>query len=340
MRFDVNRILESILIDLPERSRDVVISRFGIGKRESETLEAIGQRYSITRERVRQIEADSLKSIRARRDRGDFAVLLRTLEEFVEEHGDVVDEHTARRQFSREYFDVTEPREWEGMVALGFAVGERLKKASASDIFTVRWFVDQTSLSAQEDLCRKIIEYLKKRDEILSQEELSAYAKSLNPSLSSAAILSYVAGCTVIKSNVFNQWGLKDWPEIRPRGVRDKAHLVMKQHGKPLHFTDVALLINESGFGGRPALAQTVHNELIKDQRFVLVGRGLYALRDWGYEPGTVKDVIEDELKKQGPLAKDELVRAVLARRHVKPSTVVLNLNQFKKTSDGKYTIA
>jgi DNA-directed RNA polymerase delta subunit len=86
---------------------------------------------------------------------------------------------------------------------------------------------------------------------------------------------------------------------------------------------------------------QTVHNELIKDGRFVLVGRGTYALSEWGYVPGTIKDIITKILADQSePLHKDEVVKQVLAQRLVAKNTVLMNLNNkkhFDKDSSDKY---
>ena len=61
---------------------------------------------------------------------------------------------------------------------------------------------------------------------------------------------------------------------------------------------------------------QTVNNELIKDPRFVLIGRGLYALSEWGYEPGTVKDVLVQILKDSGKaLRKEDVLQLISERR-------------------------
>ena len=339
--FDAQRITNGLFGDLNERSRDVLISRFGIGKREYETLEAIGQRYSITRERVRQIESDALKAAKEKQRDPIVAQMYRALEDFVRNAGGVMDEQVLRRDFAREHFKAQEePMIWRGLVNLLLVSGDKFHEAPARDIFSKRWYMDQNLLQEQEKFCTALVGHFKKADRVLKTEELVTFGKTVLPQASDAVILNYVAACTAIKSNVFDQWGLRDWPEIRPRGVKDKAHLVLKEHGKPLHFTEVAQKINEAEFSPRPALAQTVHNELIKDSRFVLVGRGLYALRDWGYEEGTVRDIIADELKSKGPLTKEEVVKAVLVRRFVKPSTVILNLNSFKKSPDGTYRLA
>ena len=87
----------------------------------------------------------------------------------------------------------------------------------------------------------------------------------------------------------------------------------------------------------------TTHNELIKDPRFVLVGRGLYALSEWGYMSGVVKDVIRNVIEKNGPLTKKEVIEKVLKERYVKENTILVNLQNpkyFKKDKEGKYSIA
>jgi len=116
----------------------------------------------------------------------------------------------------------------------------------------------------------------------------------------------------------------------------------LKNHGKPLHFSQVTDLINKSLPSSRQAYVQTVHNELIKDPRFVLVGRGLYALKEWGYEPGTVSETIGQILKKEGPLAKQEILDRVLQKRLVKENTILINLQNrklFERDEVGKYSV-
>ena len=147
--------------------------------------------------------------------------------------------------------------------------------------------------------------------------------------------VSYLEVSKKILQNSNGLYGLKDWPEINPRGVKDKAYLVFKKLGKPLHFNEVAKLIEG-------ALSQTVHNELIKDPRFILVGRGIYALKEWGYTPGQVKDVIFKILKEDGPLTQSEILERVLKQRLVKESTILLNLNNkkhFLRDTQGRYQI-
>lgn len=177
-------------------------------------------------------------------------------------------------------------------------------------------------------------------DEI--KKEFSSFEKHLTPE----ALQSFLEISKQIKAGVDGRYGLRDWSEINPRGVKDKAYLIFKQEKRPLHFTEVTKLINSSELGkmlGQKALTQTVHNELIKDPRFVLVGRGLYALGEWGYQPGQVKDVISTILKESDkPLTREQILEKVLKQRVVKANTIFLNLNNkhlFLKNPDGKYQI-
>ncbi len=57
--------LASVLHDLPDTERQVIGLRFGLEGGEPMTLEQIGRRVGVTRERVRQIEGNALKRLRA-----------------------------------------------------------------------------------------------------------------------------------------------------------------------------------------------------------------------------------------------------------------------------------
>jgi len=170
--------------------------------------------------------------------------------------------------------------------------------------------------------------------------------KVLSNSQNKELLLRAIEIAKEIEEGPLGNLGLTSWPEIKPRGVRDAAFLCLKKEGKPLHFREIAVLsgkLQGEFFAKRKILPQTVHNELIRDPRFVLVGRGVYALKEWGYEEGTVKDVIYKILQKaKQPLKRQEIVELVLERRVVKPNTVFLNLNNqadFQKDTKGRYTV-
>jgi Fe2+ or Zn2+ uptake regulation protein len=153
---------------------------------------------------------------------------------------------------------------------------------------------------------------------------------------------NYLSVSKNIQQNPYGDVGLREWPEISPSTVRDKIYLVLKKHGEPLHFEDIAKHINRAKFDDERALAPTVHNELIKDERFVLVGRGLYGLQEHGYQPGTAREVIAKVLKTKGALNTAEVMDAVNKQRFFKPNTILINLQNrsfFERSADGKYRV-
>ena len=142
-----------------------------------------------------------------------------------------------------------------------------------------------------------------------------------------------------IDKNPLGEWGKADSSNVKTRGIRDYAYLVMRKHGSPLHFREVAKKIQDT-FGKKTHVA-TCHNELIKDKRFVLVGRGFYALAEWGYKPGIVREVIRDIIKKHGPISKDDVIEHVMRERYLKKNTIIVNLQNpkyFKKNKQDLYT--
>ena len=215
-----------------------------------------------------------------------------------------------------------------------------------TDEFHPRWAINRDVGQEAERMIHGVVERLKEGGKTVQEPLLHTMlaAEAHGAGLSAKAYSAYLASAKIIQKNPYGEYGLASWPTVCPRGIKDKAYAALVTAGTPMHFRDVAGAIDRAGWSGRKkAHPQTVHNELIKDQRFILVGRGMYALEDWGYEPGTVRDILVSVLKKaQNPLAKEELIRLTSERRMVKPQTILLNLQDrkhFKRDDTGNYTL-
>ncbi len=194
-----------------------------------------------------------------------------------------------------------------------------------------------------EKLNALLIKKLEGNQEPVSLDYILTSTKEVANGLPKRVLLSYLDATKQIGQNGFGQFGLAKWPAINPRGAKDKAYIIFKEQNRPLHFREVTELINQANLGANLAQAQTVHNELIKDNRFILVGRGTYALKEWGYQPGTVKDIIVQTLKDNGSLTKEQILDKVLEARLVKSNTVLINLQNrkyFAREGNGKYSLA
>jgi hypothetical protein len=326
MEFNYQQICENLLKDLPDRQREVISRRFalkGEGGVKRETLEAIGKDFGITRERVRQIEEDGLSKIKPKIK--EYQKIFQHFKKLLKETGDLKREDIFLKNLAGENY--------QNQVFFLLTLAKDFQRFSETKERYPFWTINLRSV----DLAQKVIDCLSEKLKEINRPLTFQELKSLvNFSLSPRVLESFLEISKVIQKNADGFFGLKDWPEINPRGIKDKAYLVFKKEKRPLHFTEVANLIPEK------ALPQTVHNELIKDPRFVLVGRGTYALAEWGYFPGEVKEVIFRILKEEGPLTKEEILKKVLSQRVVKVNTVLLNLankKYFLRDSQGRYQI-
>ncbi|MBM3258025.1 MAG: hypothetical protein FJZ05_02345 [Candidatus Nealsonbacteria bacterium] len=324
MPFNYYQICEKLLKTLPEKQKDVLLKRFALDSKQAkkgQTLEAIGKQFGITRERVRQIETDAFSRLEpeSKKDQKVFQYFKSLLKK------------TGNLRKEEAFLYELASAKFQNQVYFLLTLSEDFIRFGETRDFYSFWATDRKTWVSLEKAISLICQKLKKAGKPLKLKEINNLS-SLKPEV----LNSYLEISKKIQKNAKGLFGLKDWPEINPKRIKDKAFLAFKEVQKPLHFGAVANLVGQ-------ALPQTVHNELIKDPRFVLVGRGIYALKEWGYEPGMVKDVIMNVLKTAGkPLKKEEIIVKTLKQRMVKENTVLLNLSNkkyFLKTQEGRYTI-
>lgn len=338
---EILRRAEEILNKLPkERLRNVIERRFGLKNGNRETLEVVGQDYGITRERVRQIESDALKILTERQNLAALKPIFEYLNQLFEEHGYLIGENKLLDLTT----GISEPHPARSATIMVLSLGKPYQRFNECSRFYPHWITKKQSRKQAEKLVDYLIKHLDQQNQLFSPSKILAIASSKHKDVPERLTQNVLDISKNISENIFGEVGLSHWPEINPRGVRDKAYLVLKKEAKPCHFIDITELINKADFSSRQSFPQTVHNELIKDNQFILIGRGIYALQEWGYEPGTVKEVIIKILSEnKKSLTKDEIVSAVLERRRIKPNTVVINLQnnkEFQKLGDGRYDLA
>lgn len=330
--------------NLPKRTQDIIVRRFGINKKRKETLESIGHTYGITRERVRQIEEEGLRRLRSKENLSSVKQILEDLELFISERGGLMREDKLLGEFVEYIAPELDKVKYRGFTLLLLNLGTNFKLAKESAKFYDIWYTQSKALDQARSLVNELVAIFKKSKSPLQEKSVIAKLKKNFPFFSRQAIGSYIDASKQVDRNIYDDLGLSEWPEINPRGVKDKAYLVVKKLEKPLHFRAIADEINKANFSRHIAKSQTVHNELIKDNRFVLVGRGLYALTEWGYSRGTVKDILIKVFKqnKDKILPDKKLVELVLKERFVKESTIRFNLKsnpEFVEKTPGKYIL-
>lgn len=316
-----------LLSQLPERTQDIFKKRFGLsGDFSAQTLDEIGQDYGITRERIRQIIADFKKVLRKKCEEDEFKKAEEKILCAIENNCDIIKEADAIAKLNPQNLKQVES-------AIKFLVdcSEKIRVVFEKNRIEKSWLISAPVLERALKFAAEAENIFQKEAMPLVEAEVIKKITERLPDFSVKEILDCLKILTRIKKNKFGKWGMRHWPEITPKGSREKIYLVLKEEKKPLHFTRIAELIDEYKLGERKAHPQTIHNELIKDSRFVLIGRGIYALSEWGYSEGVLKDVIKNILEKNGkPMKREAIVAEVLKVRKVKKTTVIINLNNNK----------
>lgn len=334
-KLSYQQIEKDLLSALSDRTQEVLKRRFALHQEERETLESIGEDFGVTRERIRQIEKAGLDQIREEKESYLGDCLLDFYSYFNNKGGIKREDKSLEELGGPQY---------KAHVFFLLRLDPQFYYGGPTEKVYAFWSFGQDRRSIVEQIVDSLEKKLKQINSPVERNEILGFDIADNPDF----LLSCLEIAHRIESNPHGLYGLADWPQIKPRGLKDKSFLALKQSQRPLHFREITRLINSSfrDWGvsqTRKALTQTVHNELIRDSRFVLVGRGLYALKEWGYEPGTVADVIERILKNSDrPLTRGEIVDKVLEQRMVQENTIILNLSredQFIRDEEGDYQL-
>jgi hypothetical protein len=382
-RLDAVEIINNLFSELNERERDVIIRRYGLHGQGRETLENIGTAHKLTRERIRQIETSSIRKLQQLNNLDYYiSTLKKVICQLLEEHGGLMErEYMLDTLVAFSLDGSTHSKADKNLIHknyLNFMITKLLHR-EFEDLEFHRFFLPSYKLKFRatdhlEEILKELLDALNGLKQVLSTVEIMELAKKLeshqahidniqvpgNLDIAAAVkaelfsedpeilnkhkvLYSILRAAKKISQNKFGHWGLHNSREIKPKTINDKIYLVLKNHRQPLHFSELSQRINQIGFDSKKANPATVHNELILDNKYVLVGRGLYGLKEWGYKKGTVSDVIAEILRSSGtPLSRDEIIDKVLSLRMVKKATIILalmNKERFSK-KNGKYILA
>lgn len=331
-KLNLTEIIEDMFMVLTPKEKEVIIKRFSLDNKPRQTLEKIGQSFSVTRERIRQIEKIALGKLRRTVQNTRLNSINKIANEIIESNGGVLVESKLVAEILNKILSDQEVD--ANIIRLALNINPDIAKMEKTNIYKPFWRFHSVTFDLIKKIIAEGITLLNKKNDIVADNDLitqikaSLEAKEVN--IDSHLVLSAIEVDKRVK-RVKEGYGLMSWRHINPRSIRDKAYIVLKKTENPLHFVEIANKIAESGFDKKVVTTQAVHNELIRYDQFVLVGRGLYALKEWGFKTGTVSDVIEDLLKKKSPMTKQEIIEGVLKQRKVKKGTISLNLQKNDK---------
>lgn len=324
----INQAVESSLELIErEREKEIIARRFGL-LGQKETLEQIGEMLNVTRERVRQLEKAIL--IRLKIATSDHKIpnlpaAEKLIIRYLSESGRVARVDNLAKKILGHNPNKTEKAQINFLATISNSLVAISENDNYYNAIAIAEYGDSREITKKVNELTKIISENKKP---MTLEELDAQLDYEHPSYIAA-----IASISKKLATLNGLWGLTKWPSVNPKNIRDKIYVILEENKEPIHFSKIAEAIKESNFKRKNVTTQAIHNELIKDPRFILIGRGIYALDSWGYKKGTVADIITNILSKAGNegLSKEEIVKQVLKERKVKETTVLLNLQNKKE---------
>jgi hypothetical protein len=343
MKYQIDKLINTLVADLTSRQKDILSSRFGLNQAKPMTLAKIGEKYSITRERVRQVELLALNSVRAKFARGSFSDLVKDLQKHFNKLGGVQKEAVLCEDLKK-VIGSEKANNYNNKIKFILQSSGVFNRQSENKDYHAFWYVNDSQIKKANDLIIKLSASIKnKKDDLIINNKFDdVFVKTIKScGCPRHLALNYVAVSKKFANNAYNDFGLSSWTEINPKTSRDWAYLVLKKKNAPMHFTELTTKINLLR-KNKITNPQTVHNELIKDGRFVLVGRGTYGLKEFNLMAGTAREVISQILRKHGPQESRGVIKLVLEQRMFKENTLLLNLQDrsyFRRLDDGRYMI-
>lgn len=317
---------KDIINSLSDKEKTVISERVWLNW-DRKTLQFIGASFSpsITRERVRQIEDSWIKKIGRIIKSSNLYDIQNKARDIVKLHWNLISKDKLINNIIKE-LNIDPSINSNILETIIQADVEILKSKPKLGTKTYFYF-PSINKSLIEQIHKEWVKILKKKKDVMRKLDLYEQIKHniWNNSLSNVLIDNIMDIFDDVVDWEENLIWLTKWKILNPKTLKDKAIYVMKKQKTPMHFVDISNNITKYLWDN--VKVNTIHNELIRNNEFVLIWRWLYALKEWWFKPGTVIDVIIDVLKKnKEPMSTEDIIKNVLKVRNVKKTTIYMNL--------------
>lgn len=340
----VTELINGLMIVLSDKEKYIIEKRFSLNENEKMTLEKIGQKYNVTRERIRQIEKNALRKLERNVNNTDLFYLTDLAKKMIDQFGGIVSEGRMVKEIIKKS-ELGDSVDVESL-KLTIDLEKEIQRIHNTIQYKPHWKRKEIKGAVVKTVCDFGYKFLKDKKAVASKGEITSAVINGVKSEGFALTPEFVVSSLDLDRRLLvledESVGLSSWRDINPKTLRDKIFYVLRAAEKPLHYVDIAQRIETLPFDEKNINTQAVHNELIRHEGFVLIGRGIYALSEWGYKEGTVADVIEEVLKENGALSRNDIVAKVLEKRQVKRITILLNLKnkpQFVRSGQDMYEL-
>ncbi len=335
-------IVEDLLKNLNEREKEVIKRRFGLENRERETLESIAKDFGITRERVRQIQNRALnKLIKIINENKKISDFVENSKAFLEPLG--------FREENRFYkVLIQEKIVFEDEINyLKFILTYHQKIYYHPEDNELRSFYSKErdiALFINHILKKINIYFLENYDKVFEEKEIfdiiNKELKAHFEEIKREDIYEILRILKFLYKDPFGKWGFVSNSLIVPQSLKNKLIAILETEKKPMHFSEIYEKLKEISTIEEEFLhinwkkdysVESIKNELIKHPDFVLVGRGIYALKKWGFLEGTSFDIIKSFILSKKEVELSELYEFIKNQRILKPTTLSIYLYRLQK---------
>jgi hypothetical protein len=329
---DPKAFVEMLLGELPRDQKDVLIKRFGFWSRKPETLQDVGDTRGCTRERVRQIESKALSSLSWPGN-----------SKFIEGFFDGLFAHHFQPVFQARHGVATEDELRDVFLSLfaqpqeGMSV-ERLFTRALLDgrsIYEARFIkIRDAVLALTEEIGRvylNVLQFIERHlDHVKKPLPLSALLESCQTDSASRwpvetqMLQRFVTISPSLRRDDEGFVGLAEWTYTNPKTVQDMIVRALIDIGKPAHFTQIAMRVNQGFSRQQPMKPRNVHARLLHDEEtFVWQSSGVYGLSAWGLKraPFVKNRLLEILRSAKRPMSLDQIVPKVLETCHCNEHT-------------------
>lgn len=189
---NLKEVIDDMFLVLTDKEKDVITKRFSLNNKPRQTLDKIGRHYSVTRERIRQIENIALNKLRRTVSNTKLRLVNRLAKQFIEEEGGVMLESDVISKMLQSIYSASKVD--GSIIALSLNCDSELRKSSRTATSESFWMFKTIALSEVRKIADSCISILKKQSEVMSEDQIISSIKNLNlfkeKSISSQLIIS------------------------------------------------------------------------------------------------------------------------------------------------------
>lgn len=323
---EIQATFMNVLSSLSSKESSIISRRIGLSG-ERETLQEIGNDYHITRERVRQIEDSGIRKIGRIIRSTNFSKVQEIGESILRLNGSIMTKDKLVSAIADEL--KIEQDVNLGIIEVILQANFNINKSKPQLGTKTYFYFPEISKKLIAEVHKEAVKLLKKKGDIMERPALYEMIKiNLFATFGKIDVVLIDSVLDIFTDLIKGEErfiGLTKWKILNPGTLKEKAIYVMKKEQRPIHFVELSNLV--SNYFSEAVKIATIHNELIRNPEFVLIGRGIYVLAEWGFKSGTVLDVLTDVLgKAKWPMITEEIISKVLKVRQVKRTTIYMNL--------------